>query len=78
MRCPRKKSIEFGQPILWKWTNLVTKPILWKWTNLALETIRWTSGNRGLGSEKRKYLKWLLAQSVAPKAVVKALLNRRE
>jgi hypothetical protein len=32
----------------------------------------------GLGSEKRKYLRWLLAQSVAPKAVVKALLNRRE
>jgi type II secretory pathway predicted ATPase ExeA len=32
----------------------------------------------GLGSEKRKYLRWLLAQSVARKAVVKALLNRRE
>ena len=32
----------------------------------------------GLGSEKRKYLRWLLAQSVAPTAVVKALLNRRE
>ena len=32
----------------------------------------------GLRSEKRNYLRWLLAQSVAPKAVVKALLNRRE
>jgi hypothetical protein len=32
----------------------------------------------GLGSEKRKYLKWLLVQSVAPKTKIESVVTELE
>jgi hypothetical protein len=45
--------------------------ILWGLAHLPGHDIR----IRGLGSEKRKYLKWLLAQSVSPKTKIESVIT---